>query len=375
MKIPPPKKSVTNGNALPSASLKNPAPVEQKPAISEPEASSKPLKKLAPPKKMTPEEHNAKSYRNHVAITGDDYLAGIMKKLPGRRVVASDDTDIPAGQIRRRAGDIIQHGGSEWIIDRVGKCSAIAVSLVNKSKEMSISTCCDKQDVIRRETNFQSAKSAPVGTTNAEDKKQQTENTDMIETLVSKAIASGKDDNKILAMCLSNYPDVPAMDAMKLIAKVRKNPAKFAAAASAPVPRGKGPKTPPPAKAKVAKAPKGDTIDRVAFCLDLAKAGNSEAKITQAYTKAFGAPSAHFVYIIGREFRRVNKASAKPAKAASKVAPAPKAKAKVAPAPAPKKAAKPAPAPKAVSPPPPKAAAPVPGAEGVPAQGEEVPAE
>ena len=115
------------------------------------------------------------------------------------------------------------------------------------------------------------------------------------------------------------------------------------------------------------KTPKTKTESKVkntlAFIVGLAKSGSTEAKITQAVTKEFGEPSPATAYIIGREWRRVNKVgrhfgdSAAPAKKAPAKKPAPAAKApakKVAPkAPAPKKAPV-APKAKSVTPPPPK---------------------
>ena len=91
------------------------------------------------------------------------------------------------------------------------------------------------------------------------------------------------------------------------------------------------------------------------FVLALAKRGNTEKEITSAYKANYGVPSAHMVYVIGREWRRNNKAAVKPAKRSAKPAaklPAPK---KGKPAPTKKSKAVKTAAP--LPPPPPKPAA------------------
>ncbi len=47
--------------------------------------------------------------------------------------------------------------------------------------------------------------------------------------------------------------------------------------------------------------------NRFDLIVSLAKAGKTEAQITESVTKQFGKPSARTAYIIGREWRRVNK--------------------------------------------------------------------
>jgi hypothetical protein len=100
------------------------------------------------------------------------------------------------------------------------------------------------------------------------------------------------------------------------------------------------------------------------FIVGLAKSGATEAKITAAVTKEFGAPSPSTAYTIGREWRRVNKVgrhfgggkASKPAKASAKAGKGkvtPKAQKPAKSAPAPKKSA-------SVPPPPPKTTPPVP---------------
>ena len=70
--------------------------------------------------------------------------------------------------------------------------------------------------------------------------------------------------------------------------------------------------------------------DKLAFIVTLVKAGKTEAAITAELKKEYGEVSNHSAYIIGREWRRVNKVKKvkgeKPAKAAAKPAakPAPK---------------------------------------------------
>jgi hypothetical protein len=284
-----------------------------------------------------------------------------------------DSISILAGSRRRIPGEIVWINHVAWVVDRINAGSATIINISNQSKTDHISSQCDSDEPAVMHENFISAKSkAEMSKQKQMDEKQNEENKHMkeltpIETLITKAISAGKDDNKIMAMCLSNYPETPAVETVKLIAKLRK-----VKPPTAPPAKGKAPAPKPAAK----KASKGDSIDRVAFLLDLAKAGNSELKMIQAFTKQFGDISAQHKYIVGREWRRVNgKAGSKmvcvnglwehdpnAGKSAPK-APAPKGKSKpVPPAPPVKK-------PAAKTPPPPKHSAPV---EEAPAQGEEV---
>lgn len=91
-----------------------------------------------------------------------------------------DQTDIPPGQIRRRIGDVFNYAKREYVVEFVSASRAVARCLA-KSKApiikklkgidsentldeahetipnmISISTCCDRQDVIRRIENYQS---------------------------------------------------------------------------------------------------------------------------------------------------------------------------------------------------------------------------
>jgi superfamily I DNA/RNA helicase len=66
------------------------------------------------------------------------------------------------------------------------------------------------------------------------------------------------------------------------------------------------------------KAKNEDKGNPMAFVVSLAKRGNTEKEITSAYKANYGAPSPNMTYVIGREWRRVNKAKATPAKPAAK---------------------------------------------------------
>ncbi len=236
---------------LKPASAPSALPTQEKSAISEPEASVAPVKKA----------QDLNTY------------------------------DIPPGQVRRQVGDVFLWSKSEYVVESVGQCSARAICLTRGSKTVtnkltgesatfsetpraiSISTCADRDSIIRRIENFQPSKSD------------------------SGAKVKSSDTN--------NQP-----------------------------------------KEQMKKEKKASTGTILTLIVGLAKSGKSEKEITTAVKGNYGPPSAHITYIIGREWRRVNK---KVAKVAAKV-PAPKKSAKPAAAPKKAKAAKVA----ALPPPPPK---------------------
>jgi superfamily I DNA/RNA helicase len=290
-----------------------------------------------------------------------------------------DTTPILPGNRRREVGEVVTilNGKKEpinYVVTGHNPAGAICENVRNKSDTIRISAQCDKSETI----NFHPPTSEAGGSTNTDNKKEKHNSMkkfDNIESLINHAItgAAKLDDNKITAACLANYPDVPATDAVKLIAKLRK-----AAAKTGSVPPKSIPQVP-----KKDKAPKGksDRQNRLDFIVGLATAGNSQAKMVQLYTKSFGDPGPDnqgWGYMISREWRRANNAlgrkqsAGKPAKslpakkAVAKATPALPAKKKLPLPPVKKVPAKSVPA--KVAP-----AATEEPALGIPAQGEEVP--
>lgn len=93
-----------------------------------------------------------------------------------------DNTDVPPGQIRRKIGDVFLWSKKEYIVEAVSRSRAVARCL-SKPKRIvneetgevtepeslpnliSISTCCDRGDVVRHVDNYQPValqKSIPV---------------------------------------------------------------------------------------------------------------------------------------------------------------------------------------------------------------------
>ena len=272
--------SVTNGNGTlassaladsSAASAKMPAPSDENRSADE-ETVVAPLKKSSPPPRK---QQSAK--------------AGVSNL---------DTTDIPTGQVRRRIGDVFSFAATEYVVTNVNSCRASAVCLdraVKKGeetemapKEISVSTCCDKQDVLRRIDNFQSGKPSPKGTKHNnnpgnEENNSMSKEDKTIEILISKAIAAGKDDNKITAMALANYPNVPAAEVIKLIAKGRKSAGK---SPTAPPTRKAAP---PGRKADPSKTPqiKGSRAGSAEYIRGLAAKGIEKDKAIEMLLKKY----------------------------------------------------------------------------------------
>jgi len=217
-------------------------------------------------------------------------------------IMDRDDMDIPPGQVRRSIGDVFMWDHCEYVVQRVSPTSATAVcmnrnrqTVTNKltgetatfeksAREIRISSCCDRQDIIRREENFQPQKPGAVGPTNKQ---------------------SGTKENSM-------------------------------------------------AKIKAPKTTQGTVLDMI---VKMAKAGKSEKDITSAVKSNYGGPTPSVAYLIGREWRRVNKVGRHFAVKGKAVKSAPKAPAKKAPPVKQVAAKKPAPKAKVVktTPPPPRA--------------------
>ena len=193
-----------------------------------------------------------------------------------------DNTDILPGMVRRDVGVVFIFNGSEYAVVSTSppssKCICLqrvkrtvtngmtgeTVEFMDSPGKLTVSNQIEPSEIVRVMTpdeiaNFQPSKSRTEGLNT----KQQTgigEINNMktakeltgIDALVSKAIASKKDDNKITAMCLANYPEVAAGDVVKLIAKHRKAAAKGVPAPAPKVPAAKA--AAPTPKAKAAKA-------------------------------------------------------------------------------------------------------------------------
>jgi hypothetical protein len=298
-----------------------------------------------------------------------------------------DTMDILPGSRLRVVGEIVTQENASYVVEKVNGSGAACRNIANAGSVIHISRLTDKSSPI----NFQSSKPSSKGTNKQPGEKQKTKNSmneKTIETLISKAVTAGKDDNKILMMCISNYPDVPAAEVIKLIAKGRK------AASKAPAvtpPARKAAATPPARKAAAPKAASnprpqtpseehpwvGYTAMQKKLIADGVDPETACKKMSKVYVKMTnGSFSSSWKQFTGN---KVTVTSARPAgKEAASAPPARKAAA-ANPATPTKKPAKTAVAAKATPPPRlPKAAkavAPVaPGTDGVPAQGEEVPA-
>lgn len=101
-----------------------------------------------------------------------------MKNIASHNAVELDQTDIPPGQVRRRIGDVFNHAKREYVVESVSPSRAVArclakgkVSIVKIKGDsetagfeindpapnlISVSNCCDRQDVIRHIENYQS---------------------------------------------------------------------------------------------------------------------------------------------------------------------------------------------------------------------------
>ena len=204
IKLPPPKKNVTTA---------------------QPEAIPQPLKVSAPPVKG----------KQLVTISHEVQKATTL----------FDTTEVAPGQVLRQVGEIFRFNNTFYEVTLVKQTSAQARKIsrsVKSADEITISSCRDIADVV-------TADNINKQTNETSNMKKQTETIlTGIDLLISKTIASKKDDNKIAAMCLSNYPEVPPADVVKLIAKYRKAAAKGVTIG----------KTQTAAPVKVAKAPKAE---------------------------------------------------------------------------------------------------------------------
>ena len=322
-------------------------PEAKKPAISEPETVtvSVSAKSLLPPAKFD-------SGKVHAATT------------------LFDSTGLLPGMRRRVVGEVIELVNSKkinvaWMVTNVTDSSATIQALNNRSAIDHISSTCDAIDKPVMADNFQLPKSGVEGTNqkNSDAKNNSMSKQDQtIEILISKAISMGKDDNKITIMCLSNYPNVPATEVVKLIDKGRK-------AAGRPVKA-----TPPPKAAKVlakSSPTTGARPGKCAFADDQLLSGKfTKSQIVSQFLKKFGGEEKTArntvnwcVTTMRKRHNRVSR-HIEEGRTNAKIIKNEKVKA----TPPAKKAAKPA----AKATPPPKAAV-VPAASDIPAQGEEVP--
>lgn len=53
--------------------------------------------------------------------------------------------------VYRRPGDVILHGGSEWVIKSVNESGAVARK-INGEEQMTVNAMCEPSEVIRRES-------------------------------------------------------------------------------------------------------------------------------------------------------------------------------------------------------------------------------
>lgn len=276
---------------------------------------------------------------------------------------------ICADETYYRLGDVITHGGAEYVCIRVSetsslwKCSTKRLVSYEDTKtgkqvefespakgqiRLCASHCGGKMIRMTKDefSNFLSGKvrsgsksNQPDETNNENEMKTEKVILTGIDNMIAKAIKAKKDDAAILTMCGTNYPEVKTASARKLIAKYRTE------AETAP------------AKAAKTEGGKEKPMDVI---LRMANEGAKQDAITRAITKQFGEPSAQCAYLIGREWRRANNClragpnrSAAPAK---KSAPPAKKKSAPAPKPATKKTPPSKPAPEAESEPAPQPA-------------------
>ena len=306
------------------------------------------------------------------------------------QVTLFDNSEVPPGQTLRKVGDVFVWQRNEYVVEKVSASNAKARCLTKLARIKSdgtegfegsaqfitVSNCCDCGSVIRSEENFQPQKSGAAGI-NQKQTSGNGENNNMkkqteviltgIDLLIAKAIAGKKDDNKITAMCLSNYPEVPAGDVVKLIAQARKAAAKGQVVgkvqtAKAPAAKAPAAKTP---KAEKAKTPSAEHPWAGVYAAErkLIEAGmtpqDAFKKLAKVYLKMTPGSFARDWEHLGQKKPNMDGVKcpargwgngATPAPAKKVAAPAPK-------APAPKAAKPAAPAPKKVSPPAPKPAA------------------
>ena len=269
-----------------------------------------------------------------------------------------DNTDILPGMVRREVGVVFLYRGSEFVVTHCNESNAKCVCLARQKRiitngltgetaefldapgKLTVSNQIEPGDILRRINDaetFLSSKPRTIGqpkqtgTTETENMKTEKIILTDIDLLISKAIASKKDDTKIAAMCLANYPEVTPKAVVKLIAKYRKS----ATTPAAPV-----------AKKEVKTAAAGSRAGSAAYVRGLFAAGekkeDARAKTEKKFPDVVG-------FLFDRRWstaEKLAKNSAPAKKAPTAKAPTPKA--------APKKAA---PAPKKVTasvPPPPK---------------------
>ena len=231
-----------------------------------------------------------------------------------------DDYDIPPGQIRRKVGYVFMHEKKEYVVVSINSCRALCKRVSAggddvSQKEISVSTCMDKNDLIRVSSNdaTEGSPSREVVNQKTTGKNNETENSMKSKSTTTKKSATTENSSK-----------VSSLDFIKAQAAEGKTEAKIRAAYEKEV----GPIT-------------------------------GEKNVTHGGVKMTATE-----YIIGREWRRVNKEAAPKAKApAAKASAKAPAAAPVKPAAAPKDPAKAkASAPAPVAPPAPKAATPPPAA-------------
>ena len=205
----------------------------------------------------------------------------------GSRSNDQDDFDIPPGMVRRTVGDVFTHSHSEYVVVRVGSGSAKAVCVTRGVRTFEDSRTGESKTFADRRSSIE------VSTT--------TERGDIVRRI------EGDELNDFLS------------------GKTRYGRNKQTQTTEGQEGNGSMKKT-------TKKTSGSTTMETI---LAAVKAGKSEKEITAAVKAAHGTPSPNTLYVIGREWRRANKAVAakKPATKAVKAsakAPANKVAAKVA---------------------------------------------
>lgn len=248
------------------------ASVEEKPAIKPVAGVERPVSK--PSKGPPPRPGTAVPVLTQAEI----------KERQRQDAAKLDAFSLPAGMVNHRTGNVIKHGGAEYVCTRVSKCNAEFTCLVRKVSVITskLKTNEDGSPVTGKITHALSKMAISIATEPSEIIRRMSESE--LEQFLARGTARRGEEKQTQGEKGNE----------NIMSK------------------------------KVKKAKGAKVMDSI---VKLAKSGKTEKDIHAAVKAEHGPVSAHLNYVIGREWRRVNK-TAKPAKVSKVKVAKPTAKAK-----------------------------------------------